>query len=183
MLSPVWGSPLLADGKIFVGDEDGDVRMFRLSPRLEVLGENNMGGPVQTTPAAVDGVLYIATRNHLFAIGKDPRDPRRGIEGILPQSPFLPVGRTTLPVSRNGKPRPSSSARLTRDAPAAVGPKLHVNGGGAAGQTDHGRAAGARRQRPSPQPTSPPFLPRRAEPTRKRTRPAGANATSPRHTR
>ena len=85
MMSPVWGSPLLADGKIFVGDEDGDVRVFRLSPRLEVLGENNMGGPVQTTPAAVNGILYIATRNHLFAIGKDPRDSP-GNEGILPQT-------------------------------------------------------------------------------------------------
>ncbi len=72
MMSPVWGSPLLADGKIFVGDEDGDVRVFRLSPRLELLAENSMGGPVQTTPAAVDGVLYIATRNRLFAIGKKP---------------------------------------------------------------------------------------------------------------
>ena len=74
MMSPVWGSPLLADGKIFVGDEDGDVRVFRLSPRLELLAENSMGGPVQTTPAAVDGVLYIATRNRLFAIGKKTGD-------------------------------------------------------------------------------------------------------------
>ena len=36
--------------------------------KLEVIHEVNMGSAVYTTPVARDGVLYIASRNKLFAI-------------------------------------------------------------------------------------------------------------------
>ena len=65
----VWGSALAADGKVYIGDEDGDVAILKAGRSLEVLGEINMGSAVYTTPVAEDGVLYIATRNRLFAIG------------------------------------------------------------------------------------------------------------------
>ena len=71
MMAAVWGSPLIADGKIYLGDEDGDVAVFALSPKQELLAENNMGSSVYGTAVAVDGVLYIATRTHLVAIGRD----------------------------------------------------------------------------------------------------------------
>jgi outer membrane protein assembly factor BamB len=69
MMAAVWGSPLLVDGKIMIGDEDGDVAVFALSPKLKLLAENKMGSAVYTTPVVADNVLYISTRNHLFAIG------------------------------------------------------------------------------------------------------------------
>jgi outer membrane protein assembly factor BamB len=69
MLSAMWGSPLLVDGKIYIGDEDGDVRVFALAPQFKLLAENNMGNAVYTTPVSADNVLYISTRNRLFAIG------------------------------------------------------------------------------------------------------------------
>ena len=65
----VWGSTLVADGKVYIGDEDGDVAVLKAGTELEVLAEINMGSAVYTTPIARDGVLYIATRNTLFAIG------------------------------------------------------------------------------------------------------------------
>ena len=55
--------------KIYLGDEDGDVRVFALSPQFKLLAENNMGNAVYTTPVVADNVLYISTRNRLFAIG------------------------------------------------------------------------------------------------------------------
>ncbi len=68
MLASIWGSPLIADGKIYIGDEDGDVVVFELSPTKKVLAENNMGASVYSAPVVAGGVLYISTRTHLFAI-------------------------------------------------------------------------------------------------------------------
>ena len=64
----IWGSPFVADGKVYLGDEDGDVVILRHGRELEELGEFNMGAAVYTTPVARDGVLYILSRNRLFAL-------------------------------------------------------------------------------------------------------------------
>jgi len=71
-LAAVWGSALLADGKIYLGDEDGDVIVLELSPKMKLLAENSVGDSVYSAPVAVDGVLYIATRSNLIAIQEQP---------------------------------------------------------------------------------------------------------------
>jgi outer membrane protein assembly factor BamB len=68
MLAAVWGSPFVADGKLYLGDEDGDVTVFKAGKTKEVLAEMNMGNAVYTTPFARDGVLYVLSRNRLFAL-------------------------------------------------------------------------------------------------------------------
>ncbi|MBW3597288.1 MAG: PQQ-binding-like beta-propeller repeat protein [Planctomycetes bacterium] len=70
MLAASWGSPLIVDGHVYVGDEDGDVCIFEHSkePQEEPLVEINMGNSVYSTPIVANGVLYIANRTHLFAI-------------------------------------------------------------------------------------------------------------------
>ena len=64
----IWGSPYVVDGKVYLGDEDGDVVILKAGKTAEVLFETNMGSAVYTTPVAKDGVLYIVTRNTLIAI-------------------------------------------------------------------------------------------------------------------
>ena len=64
----VWGSPLVVDGKVFIGDEDGDLAILKEGTEMELLGEPNFGSAILTTPVAKDGVLYVASRNTLFAI-------------------------------------------------------------------------------------------------------------------
>lgn len=64
----IWGSPFVADGKVYLGDEDGDVVVLRAGKKLEVLSEANMGAAVYTTPVARDGVLYVTSRNKLWAL-------------------------------------------------------------------------------------------------------------------
>jgi len=83
MLSATWGSPLIVDGKVYVGDEDGDVAIFRHSADLKVAmkedgaemkpyyGEINMGNSVYSTPIVAGNVLYISNRTHVFAIAND----------------------------------------------------------------------------------------------------------------
>ncbi|MEC7841449.1 MAG: PQQ-binding-like beta-propeller repeat protein [Candidatus Latescibacterota bacterium] len=66
----VWGSCYVADGKVYFGDEDGDVAILKAGRKMELLAEINMGSAIYTTPIGVDGVLYIASRNTLFAIAE-----------------------------------------------------------------------------------------------------------------
>ena len=64
----VWGSPLIADDKLYLGDEDGDVVVLRPGPTEEVIAEMNMGSSVYSSAVPANGVLYIASRNQLFAL-------------------------------------------------------------------------------------------------------------------
>jgi outer membrane protein assembly factor BamB len=68
MLAAVWGSPFVADGKVYLGDEDGDVEVLKAGKTKEVLATMNMGVSVYSTPVAKDGVLYVLARNRLFAL-------------------------------------------------------------------------------------------------------------------
>jgi hypothetical protein len=80
-LAACWFTPLIAGQRVYVPDEDGDVAIFRLSKsREEALGldpeqpmwahEINMGNSIYGAPTVANGVLYIATRTHLFAIAQ-----------------------------------------------------------------------------------------------------------------
>jgi outer membrane protein assembly factor BamB len=68
MLAAVWGSTLVADGKVYLGDEDGDVVILAAGKELKVIKENNMGSSVYATPVAANGTLYIMNRSELYAI-------------------------------------------------------------------------------------------------------------------
>jgi len=68
MLAAIWGSPMVIDGKIYIGDEDGDVTILEASKTKKQIAEMNMGSSVYCTPVAANGVLYVVNRNQLFAI-------------------------------------------------------------------------------------------------------------------
>jgi len=68
MLAASWASPLIADKKVFIGDEDGDILIFELSKTPTVLAEINLGSALYTTPVAANDTIYIANRNRIFAI-------------------------------------------------------------------------------------------------------------------
>ncbi len=68
MLAAVWASPFLIDGKVFLGDEDGDVVAMAHSKEKVVIGEMNMGSAVYGTVVPANGTLYLNNRSQLFAI-------------------------------------------------------------------------------------------------------------------
>ena len=68
--SPMWGSPLLCDGKVYQGSEDGYVRVFTATRTPRAISEHDMGSPVYSNPVIANGTLYIMTRDKLYAIGK-----------------------------------------------------------------------------------------------------------------
>lgn len=68
-LGDYYSSPVAAAGKICVVSQPGTAVIFRASDTLEVLARNTLGEPVIATPAVVEGILYVRTREHLFAFG------------------------------------------------------------------------------------------------------------------
>ena len=64
----VWGSPLVADNKVYLGDEDGDVIVLRAGREMEELAEMNLGNAVYGAPVVANSVLYINTRSQLYAL-------------------------------------------------------------------------------------------------------------------
>jgi len=68
MLAAIWASPLVADGKIYLGDEDGDVVIMAQGKEAKVLTEVNMGSAVYSTAVPAHGMLFLNNRSQLFAI-------------------------------------------------------------------------------------------------------------------
>ena len=68
--SHIWGSTVAADGKVYVGTEDGDVVVLEASKTLHVIKKNDIKSPIYSTPVVANGTLFIATPTHLYAIEK-----------------------------------------------------------------------------------------------------------------
>ncbi len=95
LFAACWSSALLVDGKVYIADEDGDIAIFRHSadPRIamtpvqtqdnriefaplnsrwegQIISECRMGTAIYMTPIVANNVLYVATRNRLYAIAE-----------------------------------------------------------------------------------------------------------------
>ena len=76
LLAAVWGSALVVDGKVYLGDEDGDVVILKAGKEEKVLAEMYMGSSVYSTPVPANGVLYIMNRSEIYALANTA--PRTG---------------------------------------------------------------------------------------------------------
>ncbi len=70
MLAVIWASPLLVDGKIYLGDEDGDVVIMQEGKTKKVIAEMKFGSAVYSTAVPAHGVLFISNRNQLYALAE-----------------------------------------------------------------------------------------------------------------
>ncbi len=68
MFAAMWSSTMVADGKVYLGDEDGDVVIMQHGREKKLINEVNMGSSVYSTVITANGVMYIMTRNELYAI-------------------------------------------------------------------------------------------------------------------
>ena len=64
------GSPVLADGKIYVTNEEGLTSVVRAGAKFEVLAENTLNDYCLSSPAISDGQIFIRTSQTLYCIGK-----------------------------------------------------------------------------------------------------------------
>ncbi len=80
MLSAVWGSTMVADGKIYIGNEDGDVVVLQEGKEKKVLATMNMGSSVYSSAVIAHGTIFIASRNQLFAVAEGVQGSKAGEE-------------------------------------------------------------------------------------------------------
>ncbi|MCF7733833.1 MAG: PQQ-binding-like beta-propeller repeat protein [Akkermansiaceae bacterium] len=68
--SEVWASPLVADGKVYLGTRRGKLFIFAASRDKKLLCETTLDSPISAAPAAANGVVYITTAETLYALAK-----------------------------------------------------------------------------------------------------------------
>jgi outer membrane protein assembly factor BamB len=68
VFAAVWASPFVLDGRVYLGDEDGDVVVLQHGKELKVLHEMNMGSAVYGTVVPANGTLFVNNRTQLFAL-------------------------------------------------------------------------------------------------------------------
>jgi outer membrane protein assembly factor BamB len=69
-------SPVLADGRIYVTNEDGLTSVFAAGPKFEILAENPLEDYCLSSPAVSEGQIFIRTTTNLWAIGERKRTGR-----------------------------------------------------------------------------------------------------------
>jgi len=63
-------SPVAADGKIYLSNEDGEMLVVEAGAMFKLIATNSIGEMLMATPAMSEGVMYIRALSTLFAIGK-----------------------------------------------------------------------------------------------------------------
>ncbi len=81
LLAACWSSPIIAGQHVYLGDEDGDMTVFALDRKLRTDSEMYLENSIYSTPAVAQNVLYIATKNKLYAI-KDLPPPAKSTNQI-----------------------------------------------------------------------------------------------------
>ena len=67
--SPLWCSTLLADDKIFIGTERHDLWIMQAGKQKKVITKIRFPDKIYNTPIVANGIMYIATERHLYAVG------------------------------------------------------------------------------------------------------------------
>jgi outer membrane protein assembly factor BamB len=70
------GSPVLADGKIYVTNEDGVTAVVKAGPQFQLLASNDLDEYTLSSPAVSEGQIFIRTESALYAIGTRTPAPK-----------------------------------------------------------------------------------------------------------
>ena len=65
-------SPVAADGRLYMANEDGDVVVAQAGREYVELAKHSMGEVIMATPAISDGVIVVRTLGHIWGIGQAP---------------------------------------------------------------------------------------------------------------
>ncbi len=68
---PAWGSPLVADGKVYVTTGRRTMMVMKHGREKELISTVRLDAPSYTTPTAANGTLYISTLKTLVAVEKE----------------------------------------------------------------------------------------------------------------
>jgi len=71
----VSSSPVLADGRIYVGNRTGEMFVIDSGPTGELLATNQLAAGIFASPAAVGRALYVRTEAAVYRIEYPPTGP------------------------------------------------------------------------------------------------------------
>jgi outer membrane protein assembly factor BamB len=63
-------SPVAADGKLYLSNEDGEMLVVTAGPKFAHVATNSMGELLMATPALSEGVMYVRSSSSVFAVGR-----------------------------------------------------------------------------------------------------------------
>jgi outer membrane protein assembly factor BamB len=69
-LSHIWSSTMFVDGKVLLGNEDGELVILKAGKEYEEPAAINFPSPIYSTCVVANGTLYVMTQTHLYAFGK-----------------------------------------------------------------------------------------------------------------
>ena len=61
---------MLADGKIYITNEEGLTSVIKAGPKFEVLAENALNDYCLSSPAISDGQIFLRVTGYLYCIGR-----------------------------------------------------------------------------------------------------------------
>ena len=70
MLANVSASLLKCNDHFYVANRDGQMKVVKCDPEMEVVGEFDFGSPIFATPAVVENDMIIRTKDFLVRVGK-----------------------------------------------------------------------------------------------------------------
>ena len=71
----IWASPLIADGKIYIGNESGFLTILEAGKTERVLATLDLYAPIYGSAIAANGAVYIQTQTHLWAVSEGGKGP------------------------------------------------------------------------------------------------------------
>jgi hypothetical protein len=63
-----YASPVMAGGKLYIVNRDGDAIILKADKTMDVLGKSSFGEPVDATPAISGGCIFVRTLKRLICI-------------------------------------------------------------------------------------------------------------------
>ena len=121
----VWSSPLVADGKVYVGTHTNGLLVFAHGKEKKILFESASTMDIVGSPAVSHGVLYVASQKHLYALEAGKRG---GLTAGVPDG--ISQARTREPAHATAKPpdvpvnmpEPKSLVQFSKNWPGFRGP-------------------------------------------------------------
>ena len=111
-------SPFMADGRIYVGNRDGDTFVIRPGRAYELLATNHLEGGIFATPAAVGRAIYLRTELALYRIEKPAAAATARASAAAP--PPKPASDTTTTVVGTATAAVTTTAGVAAADPAST---------------------------------------------------------------
>ena len=71
-------SPVLADGHIYVTNEEGVTSVYKAGPKFELVAKNALDDYCLSSIAVSEGQIFLRTSGHLWVIGTRTNQPQKG---------------------------------------------------------------------------------------------------------